>query len=253
MASEAASSEAPEASVSTESRRPPDMSRQWNGASFLTLEHVGYFVLVVVVPALLFASVTAAWELWGNGNRGVDVLLYPSLGIGNSLFVLPALMATAGLLVAVPLMYLLQKRVSAELLKRPGYTGRVAYKLPIYSALAVLVALTLGSLATMLAVVLQSLAMIGVKNAQVGQLYLNDFLPALIALVIFGASAWYVFWYAKGRDVSRMFVSAVAVLAFALAITLFVTTVNTLHTTPNPVMPIDSVPPGSYPYPLNNQ
>jgi ABC-type multidrug transport system permease subunit len=83
----------------------------------------------------------------------------------------------------------------------------------------------------MLGVFLNSLANIGVSGADIGEMYVQQFLPALLAFAVFGLSCWYVGWFAKGRDISRTFVGAVGVLAATLVIALFVTTLTLNHDT----------------------
>jgi hypothetical protein len=93
----------------------------------------------------------------------------------------------------------------------------------------------------MLGVFLNSLVNIGVKGADIGAMYTSQFLPALLAFAVFGLAAWYVMWFAKGRDLSKVFVSGVSLLAAILTIALFVTTLTLNHDTKgntiNPIAP----------------
>jgi hypothetical protein len=223
--------------VSTEDIQK-NLKRQLSGTSFLTLEHVGYFVLVVLLPVLLLAGATTAIQLWQNGSTSSAVdqssmysMMYSLQPVLRSVDTTAAISITAALLVLVPLMYVLRRRIAAEYGKRPGYTGRVGYKLPVYSALGVLAAMSAGSVVTMLGVFLNSLANIGVSGANIGEMYMQQFLPALLASAVFGLSCWYVGWFAKGKDTSRTFVGTVGVLAAALVIALFVTTLTLNHDT----------------------
>lgn len=210
------------------------VARQLSGTSFLTLEHVAYFVLVVVLPSLLLLGASTALNLWQNGSSGASgssilPLNYSMQAITQFVDTTVAISLVAAFLVLVPLMFVLRRRTAAEYVKRPGYTGRVGYKLPIYSALAVLGAQMTGAFVSMLGVFLNSLANIGVKGANIGDMYVEQFLPAMLAFLIFGVAAWYVISFAKGRDMSRMFVGSVALLAGVLSIALFVTTLTLNH------------------------
>jgi hypothetical protein len=144
---------------------------------------------------------------------------------------------TAAFLVLAPLMYILRRRTAAEYVKRPGYESRVAYKLPVYTALGILAAFATGAFVSMLSVFLNSLLNIGVSGADIGAMYVQQFLPALLAFVVFSMACWYTMWFAKGRDVSKAFVSVVSVLAAAVAIALFVTTMTINHETKKSVQP----------------
>lgn len=207
--------------------------RELNGATFLSLEHVGHMVLVVVVAILLAIGVVNALSLW-TGNSGVMGALGTDLGIGGPgaryVEATAAIGVVASLAVLVPLMVVLDRRTRAEWVKRPGYTNRAAYKVPIYVALGVLVAGKVSAVVQMLTVVLSSLAVIGMNGQDVGGMYLNSFLPSLIVAIIFGAAAWYLFKLAKGRDNGRAFSIGAALVAGVLAIALFVTAVIVMRT-----------------------
>jgi len=235
------------ATTSTEDRKKMAM-RQLNGTSFLTLEHVGYFVLVVLMPVLLLTGATIAMQLWQSKDSSGGTIMPMLYNIGAAVQYIDtnaAMMLTSGLIVLAPLMYCLRRRISAEYAKRPGYTNRVGYKLPVYTALGLLAAAAVGSFGTMLGVFLNSLANIGVSGADIGQMYTQQFLPALLAFAVFGMAAWYTMWFAKGKDTSRVFVNVIGLLAAIMAITLFVTTLTLNHETKsNTVQP--------QPYPLQD-
>lgn len=221
--------------ISTEDRRK-NVMRQLSGTSFLTLEHIGYFVLVVLMPSLLLLGASTALSLWQNGSAssGVDATSFMSYTVQPIMHYVDtsvAIALTAAFLVLTPLMFVLRRRTAAEYVKRSGYTSRVAYKLPVYTALALLAAQTICAIISMLGVFLNSLVNIGVKNADIGGMYTSQFLPALLAFAVFGMAAWYVMWFAKGKDTSKVFVSGVALIAAVMTIALFVTTLTLNHNT----------------------
>ena len=238
----AAESTAQAATTSTENRAKT-AARQLNGTSFLTLEHVGYFVLVVLLPVLLLAGASTAMQLWQNTNSVTTGVFQPQAYIVGPVFrpvdLSMGMMAAAALAVLAPLMYVLRRRIAAEYAKRPGYTSRVGYKLPVYSALGALAALTAGALIMMLSVFLNSLVSIGVSGVNIGTMYTQEFLPALLAFAVFGMAAWYTMWFAKGKDTSKMFVGVVLLLATIMAVTLLVTTLSVNHQNKatNPIQP----------------
>lgn len=242
------------ATISTDDRKK-NVARQLSGTSFLTLEHVGYFVLVVLMPSLLLMGASTALQLWqGSSATGAAgsasslmPLNYTIEPIMRYVDTTVAIALSAAFLVLAPLMYVLRRRTASEYAKRPGYTGRVAYKLPVYTALALLAAQTVGAFVSMLGVFLNSLVNIGVKGADIGAMYTSQFVPALLAFVVFGLGAWYVMWFAKGRDLSRLFVGGASLLAAVLTIALFVTTLTLNHDTKNSIDPIKPQP---YPYDL---
>lgn len=238
------------ASTSTDTPKTT-LARQLSGATFLTLEHVGYFWLVVLMPALLVTGTLIALGMWTHSNDEAIISITSLIG---PQFMAPdtagAMFLVAALLVLAPLLYCLRRRLAAEYAKRPGYTGRIAYKLPIYSALAVLITLKLAMVVSMLYVFLTSLASIGVSGVDIGEMYVNQFLPALLGAVVFGASAWYVLQFAKGTDRSRRFVGTITLLSAAVVVALFVTTLTLNH---NPRSNRGANPPVQIqPYPAPN-
>ena len=238
------------ATVSTEAHKKT-VPRQLNGTSFLTLEHVGYFMLVVLLPVLLLTGASTALQLWqsgsGNGSSGSTFLplSYTIEPIMRYVDTTVAIALCGAYLVLAPLMYTLRRRTAAEYAKRPGYVNRVAYKLPVYSALAVMAAFTTGAFVSMMGIFLNSLANIGVKGVDIGAMYTGQFLPALMAFAVFGVATWYVALFAKGKDLSKLFVGAVGLLAAVLTIALFVTTLTLNHDSKNTIEPVQPQP---YPY-----
>lgn len=136
---------------------------------------------------------------------------------------------TALLVTLAPLLYILQRRTQSEFVKRPGYRDRLAYKLPIYGGLAILAVLKTISFVSLLAAVLESLTLIGVKNADIGGLYLTQFLPSLLALLVYAGAAFYLARLAKGFDKSSLYSLVVLCASVLLAVTLFTTAVMAAH------------------------
>lgn len=205
-----------------------DVNRQLHGTAFLSLEHWAYMVLVVLVPMLLIGGFQAALIIWSN--EGMEPLMVMVMGgLAGHFFGSLAVTFTAALVTTAPLLFVLQRRTEGELAKRPGYTQRVAYKLPIYGALAILAVLKTMMFISLLAAFLQSLTMIGVKGADIGGLYLTQFLPSLLALLVLGGASWYVLKLAKGVNKSRQFAFAILWLGALMAVTLFTTAIMASH------------------------
>lgn len=214
------------------------IKRELNGATFLTLEHIGHMVVIVAVAILMAVGISTAITMWGGNSSAIDIMSTYVSGPGA---LMPsasmALSIAAALVVLVPILIVLDRRTRAEWLKRDGYASRLAYKVPVYTGLGVLITLKTLAFIEMLAVVFTSLAYIGVDNSGTGNMYLYQFLPATIATIIFGGSAWYFFKLAKGRDTGKMFSMMIATLGLILAIALFVTAASSAHSTPK-MMPL---------------
>lgn len=209
------------------------ITRELNGATFLTLEHIAHMALVVVVTCLVLSGVLAAMSMW-FGTSGMASLMGSTgmmLGGAGAKAMEGALSlgVVAALLVLVPALVILDRRTRAEWHKRAGFAGRLAYKVPVYSALAVLAIIEVAFFIQMLYVVITSLALIGVKGAPIGSMYVEMFIPALIGYALFSAACWYVFLLAKGRDNGKLFSMIMGGLGIVVAVALFITTVVVLH------------------------
>lgn len=199
----------------------PGSRRQLKGATFLGLEHALKAALIVVVVTLLGAAIGLAFQLWTGAAGGPGLV-----GLDNpgAQFVIgTAMTVAASLLVLVPALIVLELRTRAEYRKRPGFKERLAYKLPLYAACAVVLALIAASVIQLLAAFLTSLVLLGAAGADIGSIYLSQFLPALFALVLYGATAAYLFQVMKGRDRGSMFGLVVAILAVIMILALFIT------------------------------
>jgi hypothetical protein len=206
------------------------LKRELNGASFLSLEHLGHMLLVVVVAALVVMGIASAISMW----TGSSLISMPTFrGLLDlepvTLEALASISIVASLMVLVPLLVVLDRRTRAEWMKRRGYSGRLAYKIPVYMALGLLITAKLMADIVMVGVVVSSLVQIGVTNSMIGTMYLTQFVPAFIAAVVFGLAAWYVFKLAKGRDMGKQFSALMAVLSTALVVALLITAVTVLH------------------------
>ena len=221
------------------------MQRQLHGTAFLSLEHWAYITLAVLLPLLLLGGFHAAMAVWTN--KGTDpVAALMSGGILTQFFGSLTVTFTALLLTLAPLMFILQRRTEGEFIKRSGYRHRLAYKLPIYGGLAVLAVFKVISFSSLLAAFLESLTLIGVKGADIGGLYLTQFLPSLLALVVFAAAAWYLMCLAKGYDKSSLYSLVVLCVAVLLSVALFTTAVMAAH------KDVDRTQPMPMPTPMNS-
>ncbi len=223
--------------------------REMNGATFLTLEHVAHMILVVVVASLLASGLTLGLQMWMGTSTAAagdyTTLLGP--GVMSSVQAMGAVSIVSALVVLAPMLIILDRRTRAEWMKRRGYSGRVAYKAPVYIALGVLVAAKLIAVIVMVGVILNSLIEIGVPNAGIGEMYVTQFVPAAIAAVVFGCAAWYVFKLAKGRDMGRQFSMLMVLVSGVLGLALLITAVSVVHSNK-----YDTNPGGPYTMPNNS-
>jgi hypothetical protein len=208
------------------------IKRELDGATFLTLEHIAHMALIVLVPLLVLMGLSSAFSMWTGAGGVAESILGSAITGGAGIKAFEASMGlgvVAALLVLVPALVILDRRTRAEWRKRPGYTGRLAYKAPLYSALGVLGAIMVAAKIQMVYVIVASLAFLGVPNAPIGSMYLTIFVPALVVLFVAFGTFWYLFKLAKGKDNGRMFSMGLAALGGVLVVALFVTGIIVLH------------------------
>lgn len=202
------------------------LKRSLTGTTFLGLEHTLHKVVLVVVAGLVAAGLTNGLGMWFGETSSTLVESWLSNPLAQMNGV-SALMLVAALVVFAPWLVVLDRRVNAEMVKRPGFDRRVAYKLPLYTAMGVVALIKLAVSVTAVWVVLYSLATMGQVSAEaIGNLYRDQFVPAAIALVVFGSVGWYLLRLSQGREMRR-FNAMLAFVALVLAVALFVTaTIN---------------------------
>jgi hypothetical protein len=228
------------------------LKRELNGATFLTLEHIGHMVLVLVVTGLISTAILTGLSLWTGASGPASMLMANSNPMMSmmgeaGMKIMESTVAVgivAALVVLLPMLVVLDRRTRAEWLKRPGFASRVAYKAPVYTTLGLLVATKVTLVIQLLSIVLSSLALIGVQNVDFGSMYLHDFLPTFITTLVVTGAAWYVFKLAKGKDLGKMFSMVTAFLGTVLAVALFITAVVTFHQKPETTAP-SNVPSGN--------
>jgi hypothetical protein len=108
----------------------------------------------------------------------------------------------------------------------------------VYVALGVLAALTTIFAIALLAVVIKSLVFIGVQGVDIGAMYRDEFVPALILTGTFKVAMFYVILMAQGRDYGKTFSSAIAALSAVLILTLLITAATVAQdTSAQPIQP----------------
>lgn len=217
------------------------LKRAMRGTSFLGLEHTMHVLLTLVVAGLAVAGGLLAASLAFGKPLAVSMGMYGG-GMSDLIATVAtqwegacALMIAAALAVLSPFLVILDRRTRAEWAKRPGFTRRLAYKLPIYIALGVVWLVDLSAIIAIVWVLLYTLATIGsTGSAMVAAVYASKFIPAAVTLVVFGLVGWYLIRLAQGQNRSQTFSLALATVGGLLALTLFITGVLTLQ---NPALP----------------
>ena len=114
-------------------------------------------------------------------------------------------------------------RVSRALHSRSAYTARLSYKVITYVGFAAIVSQLLLSVITLVTVLISSLLLIG-SESSVADLYMQVFVPALLAAFVAGLASYFMYRIVKGRNVSRLF-SLVLVGLASLVVLLTIITV----------------------------
>ncbi len=145
----------------------------------------------------------------------------------NQLTTEPTFNVTA-LLVLAALPWFLFKSVKRSLSAEPGFTKRAVYKVTMYTGLSILVMATAISSIGVVSTLISSLAYIG-TSLNIGMMYLNYFLPQLLATVITGFSAYCLWQTAKGKDMINLLSIIQAAIAGVVAVALLVALIIAAH------------------------
>ncbi len=201
-------------------------------AQWLTFEYafaMGSAVLAIMIITDVIISLFGGWA--GNGSA---VSPYGGSWL-MGMFAISTITSATGLVtmaiaavILSALSLVLFARVSRTIPEREGYTQRIAYKAITYGALAVLVLPALEFVAKLVAIVVNSLLLIGYGSAAAvyKSLYLAEFLPYLLSLALISVGIVLIAKIINGVNASRlltMIVLGVASAAFiASAITVAV-------------------------------
>lgn len=235
--------------VITTPKQPNLIDKYSKTASFLSLEHAARMALSVALPLLAVLGLSVVFSLWTGTSNGSEYLV--SMIINNpatQIIASSAVTIATALLVSGGLFWLFDRRVSGEILRRPQYRQRLAYKLPLYLAFGITAAIAFVVSIDLIATVLNSITLIGVVNTNVGELYLSRFLPEVIGLAIVASAGWYQLQLLRGNNKGRIFAPLSLVIAVVLAATLIISATSVLHAPANngssPSQPV----PLPYPY-----
>lgn len=193
------------------------------GTTFFALEHSLNMLFVVVLALLIVCGSVAVIALWTGGLMQQADFLSSFFLSGT------AIMVAAALLSLSPLVWLLDSRTRAEASKRAGFTGRMAYKVPLYVALGVIALFKVWAWVTLLAVILFTLAALGTSPLALAGMWTTQFTPALIALIVFGTTGWFLMRRAKGLDDGRGLTQVLVSIGVMLGLALFVSATMTIQ------------------------
>lgn len=195
-------------------------------STLLTLEYSFALTSSIIAVLMATSSITMLFALWNDASATVAMPLSWLMPIASGYvgLMVAALMALVAGAVAVVLF----KRVSRAVAERKGYTKRLSYKVATYGAFAFLAAYTVVLGVSLVAILLSSLVLIG-SESSISSLYLREFLPALIAFVITGMSAYWMYKIVRGVNKSGIWALSLLGLSAAIVVTAIVTVAVTSH------------------------
>lgn len=202
-------------------------------SKYLTFEHSVNMALSVIIPGIILVAFWTAIGIWSESTGFFGVLSGLFDGYYSSMLiyleVMASLMLVAVLVVLTPLMFILSRRVRARILKERQYISTMKFKVPVYVALGVSAVIIICSLVQIVYVILSTFALIGVTNAQIGDMYLVTFLPAGLTVIIYATVSTYLHRLVRGRSSGRKFCMGVSLISVAIILSLFITAVVKMH------------------------
>ena len=195
-------------------------------SALLTLEYSFALMSSIVAVLMAASSVTMLFALWNDAAAVVSAPLSWMMPITSGYvgIIISSLMALVAGLVAT----ILFKRVSRSVAERKGYTKRLSYKVATYGAFAILATYAAVLGITLVAILLSSLVLIG-SESSIGSLYLREFLPTLIAFIIAGMSAYWMYKIVKGINKSGVWALSLLGVGAAILVAAIVTVAVAAH------------------------
>lgn len=185
----------------------------------LTLTYSGAAMSTLLATFSALAVVAELFGLW-TGKSSTILLLAGYTGIVTG--------AVAAVLFSV-LAFLLYKKVTKDVAAHTDYITTVAYHGITNSFFALLVAAFILIVAQLIAILISSLLLIG-TSADIGGMYLNQFLPGVIAAGVVGFVGFMAFKIMKGKNFSTIMTVMLMSLAGALLLAVLITVPIKAHT-----------------------
>lgn len=203
-------------------------------AKWLTFEYAAAMASTVAAALLTTFALATVFNMWAG-------IVTPSAGVSGFLAgVLSIDMVTAGTdlvlagVVAVllsVLAFILFSRVSRAIPEREGYTGRTAYKVVTYGAMAAVAAPAIVLVAKLATVLIASLLFIGLPQANKVylSLYVGEFLPYTVSLGLLVGVGWMIKCIVGGRNTSRVLTMMVLVASSVVLLASTITVTVKVH------------------------
>lgn len=183
-----------------------------SSTSVLTLKYSGAAVSALVATFSTLALLSELFGLW-TGTSGSLMLLG-----GYQSIMMTAVVAALFSVLA----FCLYRNVTKEVAKQPGYVNKTAYHFITNAFLAVLAGVFVLIVAGLVSILLSSLVLIG-TSTDIGGMYLNDFLPGLVAAGLVGFVGFAAYKIMIGKNLSMLMTVVLMSLAGALMIAALIT------------------------------
>lgn len=180
--------------------------------SELTLKYSGAAISALIATFSIVLLLSELFGLWTGASGGI-VLLGGYQGIMT--------IAVVAVLFAV-LAFCLYRNVTKAVAKQLDYVNKTAYHFVTNSFLAVLAGALIVTVAGLVSILLSSLLLIG-TNADIGGMYLNQFLPGLVAAGLIAFVGFAAYKIMKGKNLSMLMTIVLMSLAGALMIAALIT------------------------------
>ena len=184
-----------------------------SSTSVLTLK---YAAAAVSVLAAVYMAIETLLRLFGLWTNSTAYLVAGGYGYVN---IVTYAVSTA--LFAV-LAFLLYRRVTKDVAVQPEYVDTPVYHVITNGLVGALAFVLVLLVADIISTLISSLLLIG-SNADIGGLYLNKFLPNLVAAGIVGVAGFSAFKIMKGQNKSFLMTIVLMSVAGALLLAMLIT------------------------------
>lgn len=183
-----------------------------HSTSVLTLKYSGAAISALAATFSVLAALSEMIGLW-SGASGSLMLLGGYQGVMMTV-VVAALFSV--------LAFCLYRSVTKEVAKQPDYIHTTAYHFVTNAFLALLAVVFMFIVAGLVSILLSSLLLIG-TSTDIGGMYLNDFLPGVVAGGIVGFVGFSAYKIMKGKNFSMVMTIVLMSLAGALLLAALIT------------------------------
>jgi hypothetical protein len=202
------------------------MSESTKPQGHITLTYLGAVVSVLLALAASSSVIASLMAMWTN--TGMYTAAGSALLLGSDLYTSTVSSAVAAAVFAF-LAFWLYKKTTKDIASQPEYVHRAPYAFVTNTFVGILALTVILLASSLVSILISSLMLIG-TSADIGQMYLQRFLPQLFGLGFVGFIGYCSYSIYRGKNMSKLMTLVLMGVAGALLVATLITVPIKAHT-----------------------